>query len=335
VELLINTWGGPIDQCVLEEFALKLTNDVITVAEIFDIKISLLDLAKMIKTMVPGSRLCGMEPKNKISIRWPNGIAFISAEGISVLTTRQTIAIVTLCADPDVVLNILEKLKEKFSLKRSAKIQLWYIKGQSIESIELPLNFYGEHHPEFYPWCPPDFFDNYLKSDAPILFLQGPPGTGKTSVLRYEIVRHGLSIATTYDPKVLNIDAMFIDFISSKTDILVLEDSDDALLSRERGTNDLMAKFLNYSEGLAKFPRKKIIFTTNLSDFTGIDSALIRSGRCFDILKSRLLTYKEIEEVAKIANVTSPQQAKSYTLADVLNPQKVGNSSFKLGFNRS
>jgi ATP-dependent 26S proteasome regulatory subunit len=42
-----------------------------------------------------------------------------------------------------------------------------------------------------------------------------------------------------------------------------------------------MSRFLNISDGLIKLPNKKLVFTTNVTNFENIDSALLRPGRCF------------------------------------------------------
>jgi hypothetical protein len=68
----------------------------------------------------------------------------------------------------------------------------------------------------------------------------------------------------------------------------------------------MMAKFLNVSDGMIKLPGKKTIFTTNLDNIRNVDSALICSGRCFDVLTFRAFTYNEAIDVCRVANLLDP-----------------------------
>ena len=89
--------------------------------------------------------------------------------------------------------------------------------------------------------------------------------------------------------------------------------------SREHEGNKLVARFLNISDGLVNFKRKKIIFTTNLNDFNNIDQALIRPGRCFDAPIFRPLTHTESIAAAKVARLPIPLTQESCTLAQLFN----------------
>jgi ATP-dependent 26S proteasome regulatory subunit len=74
------------------------------------------------------------------------------------------------------------------------------------------------------------------------------------------------------------------------------------------------------SDGLIKFPSKKVIFTTNLDDFKKVDEALLRPGRCFGMIKCRPLTYDEAEAAAKVAGLRVPEKKRDYTIAELFNP---------------
>ena len=62
--------------------------------------------------------------------------------------------------------------------------------------------------------------------------------------------------------------------------------------SRESG-NELMSTLLNASEGVVAHPGKKIILSTNLPSIDKIDPALLRVGRCYDVLEFRPLTREQ------------------------------------------
>ena len=70
----------------------------------------------------------------------------------------------------------------------------------------------------------------------------------------------------------LKSDAFFSKFIVGDSDIMVIEDADLLIGSRENG-NKLIPRFLNTAEGLVKVEGKKMIFSTNLETARSIDEA--------------------------------------------------------------
>ena len=77
---------------------------------------------------------------------------------------------------------------------------------------------------------------------------------------------------------------LFINFFEDITsNILLIEDADTYVKSRESG-NELIKRFLNVADGISSDVNKKIVFSTNLPNIKDIDSALIRPGRCFEVL---------------------------------------------------
>lgn len=74
--------------------------------------------------------------------------------------------------------------------------------------------------------------------------------------------------------------------------IVVVEDADMLLAPRAAG-NLIMPELLNETDGIASNHTRKIIFTTNLGSKKDIDEALMRPGRCYDVVNCRLLTPEE------------------------------------------
>lgn len=147
-----------------------------------------------------------------------------------------------------------------------------------------------------YPWLNksvPDYVHGFLKSGATVLVLIGSPGTGKTTFIKEMIQAMKTNAMVTYDSGLLFSDGFFAQFmVGTSTDVLVLEDADTMITSRQDG-NETMNRFLNASDGLISLSHKKIIITTNLPDISSIDPALLRPGRCYDVLHARLLTKQE------------------------------------------
>ena len=162
-----------------------------------------------------------------------------------------------------------------------------------------------------------DYFRRYLASQMTILVLLGEAGTAKTSFIRSMIWRHSLNTMFTYDEGLLTSDAMFAEFIVGDMNLLIIEDADVFLKSRQHDGNRVMSKFLNIGDGLASNHRKKIIFTANIVDPAQIDSALIRPGRTFDCLSFRRLTHGEALAAAKVIGTVLPSEQREYSLAEL------------------
>lgn len=74
--------------------------------------------------------------------------------------------------------------------------------------------------------------------------------------------------------------------------LIIVEDADALIAPRSEG-NLLMANLLNETDGVSSNHSRKLLFATNLTSTKAIDEALMRPGRCYDVVNCRLLTPDE------------------------------------------
>lgn len=191
-------------------------------------------------------------------------------------------------------------------------------------SIEIPVR--GDKAPivEMYPFIKDEtleqYYDRFMHSSASILLLIGPPGTGKTTFIRGLLQHAEVSAIVTYDTGILTKDFIFAQFIEGDRNVMVIEDADNFLGARSDG-NDFMHKFLNVGDGLVTAMNKKMIFSTNLPSIRDVDPALIRPGRCFDILHFDTLTQTQAVNLTNKLGISLDGEKEKWSIADIFHKQ--------------
>jgi len=252
-------------------------------------------------------------------------------------TTNSNSIEVKIYGSQDYVNSTESFLNEHFTV---ATCYIEWVYASDGSSVNIPL--LGEKLPisEMYPFLGDESVDNYyqrfLESSASILLLIGPPGTGKTTFIRGLLHYAAKNAIVTYDESLLQKDYVFARFIEDDAGVMVIEDADNFLKSRNDG-NSMMHRFLNVGDGLITIKGKKLVFSTNLPSTRNIDPALIRPGRCFDILEFRNYNEKEALQLAKKLNINfAPKEQKNnYSLAEIFHQQVINNrptSTTKMGF---
>lgn len=247
------------------------------------------------------------------------------------------------------VKNELDKIREKEIPRIIVDWDFSTVDGR-IRNMVLSEEINDIFHSEAYPYINiKKLSDTYLDSEEPILILIGPPGTGKTRLIRYITKQMILKIGNdirckfTSDKKIVESSESFLEFIgNSDFKLMVMEDIDYHLQPRSNG-NSSMYNLLSVSNGiiLNHLKNKKIILSTNLDTTTKIDSALLRPGRCFQVLELRRLTQDESKTFLKKFDVSVELKQPNYSLAElyrILNGGELRDNSShvenKVGFCR-
>lgn len=238
---------------------------------------------------------------------------------------------VRIYGDKEFVDELPEIFLKKFELVKS---YIEWVYSSDGNSVNVPLNTDRLPVQEMYPFLGEeslgDYYERFLKSSANILLLIGPPGTGKTTFIRGLLAHSSTSAIVTYDSAILEKDYLFARFIEDETGVMVLEDSDNFLKARSDG-NTMMHRFLNVGDGLVTTKGKKLIFSTNLPSIRDVDPALVRPGRCFDILNFDTLKQAEAEKLANKLGVRLEGKKDRWTIAEVFNKQIETENNKKVG----
>jgi hypothetical protein len=200
------------------------------------------------------------------------------------------------------------------------------------QTVTLPLNtvlnheaislHYGSGSGEWHQ----SFIKKLLERTNGLSIFEGKPGTGKTSYLRHLMGElkesHRFYFIPTSNMGVLS-KPEFIGFWADQRRIhakrkfvVILEDSDAALMTRGSDNREQVSALLNLSDGmLADFLRLQIICTINCSA-ADIDPALLRPGRLVCHRVFGRLDYAQAARLAESLGRKLPQ-ARDYSLAEV------------------
>ena len=249
------------------------------------------------------------------------------------LSTYTNVHVSTYTNNIDSIDTEYEYIKQKFkdilrpTIER-AKLQWGAMLDGKVKFFNLEEDLDDVFHNESYPYINVEKLNKeFNKSDSPILILLGPPGTGKTRLIR-NILKYKASLNKesevecifTSDQKIIEDGFIFTNFLTGDYEVLVLEDIDFHLTPRTDG-NTSMYHLLNISNGIASnyMKHKKIILSTNLPNINNIDQALLRPGRCFDIIKTRLLNKDESSILLKLLGKTAKLEDKDYPISELYN----------------
>ena len=205
------------------------------------------------------------------------------------------------------------------------KISVIIQKGQSLELVELKnkkpkLNIARNYNEDLVLLHKMLVRNLKRKNESGLFLFHGLPGTGKSTYIRYlmhcfnkRVIFLTPKIAGSMDtPELLNL------LLENQNSILVIEDAEDLLQSRDAGENPYISMLLNITDGLlGNNLGIKIICTFN-GHFNKIDSALLRKGRLIAKYEFKALNIAKAQALS-VSLGFKTTITKEMTLAEIYN----------------
>jgi hypothetical protein len=162
------------------------------------------------------------------------------------------------------------------------------------------------------------------KNSMGVVLLHGDYGSGKTSYLRYLISKLSKDKRVIYFPPDLAHkigDPAFLNFIRNyRNSVLVIEDAENVIMTREAGGNQAVSNLLNLSDGIMGDALSIQLVCTFNSDESFIDAALLRPGRLIAKYNFKALSEaKTLNLVEKLYGPGTIPDKSEMTLAEIFN----------------
>jgi DNA replication protein DnaC len=230
--------------------------------------------------------------------------------------------------------NIAQKLQESFVpfiIKRKRTKEISFIVNHPSGrlttkevQIKKPKIDFELHYNNDFKEIHASVIKNIKKEGEKGLYLfHGQPGTGKSTYIKYLIHSQNKQVIFLSPKLASNLDDLHLtDFLLDNPNcVLVIEDAEELILSRDNHQNTKLSFLLNLTDGLlAESLGIQIIATFN-TDLKNIDNALLRKGRLTSIYEFKPLELQKTNNLLhKLGHdIHSTQEM---TVADIYNIQK-------------
>jgi ATP-dependent 26S proteasome regulatory subunit len=150
--------------------------------------------------------------------------------------------------------------------------------------------------------------------------FHGLPGTGKSTYIKSLIHQQNKKVIFLSPKTAGNLDDMaFTEFLLDNPNcVLVIEDAEELILSRDNNHNSRLSFLLNLTDGLLGESLGIQIIATFNTDLKNIDKALLRKGRLTSIYDFKPLTLDKTNMLLKKLG-HDVVVANSLSLADIFN----------------
>ena len=217
------------------------------------------------------------------------------------------------------------------------------------ENVDLNLN-YGDGFAEIHE----SIKKKISTEDSGLFVLHGAPGCGKSTYIKKlaeEIPDKKFVYIPEFMINLLNSPETINLFIEHQSSVLVIEDAEKIIMSREQDASSMVSIILNLSDGILSDILKIPIILTYNTKTENIDDALLRKGRLkfkhefkllalskvVSILKNNGTTDEEIEALKKDGKIKENMSiAEVFFLTEnngVVNNKKEDKPKFGFGAN--
>jgi SpoVK/Ycf46/Vps4 family AAA+-type ATPase len=190
--------------------------------------------------------------------------------------------------------------------------------------MDLALN-YGDSFLDIHT----KLVDNLNNTTSGLYLFYGAPGTGKSSYIKY-LLSAGIDRKIAYIPvglidKLTHPDMLPL-LMNNKNIILVLEDAEKALLSREISQDSsIVSTILNLTDGfIGQAINISIVATFNTAK-DKIDEALLRKGRLRMSHEFKKLPVANCKKIASSLGVNPEHITEDMSLAEIYNYEEDAN----------
>ena len=199
-------------------------------------------------------------------------------------------------------------------------------RGLTLEKIDLkkPRINLNTHYNSDFKIIHQSIVQNLRKKQTKGLFLfHGAPGTGKSTYIRFLIHQQKKKVIFLSPNMAGHLDNFSFTelLLNNRNSVLVIEDAEELILSREDKSNSKLSFLLNLTDGLLADSLGIQIIATFNTDIVNIDSALLRKGRLTCIYEFKPLELGRTNTLLKKLGHNYEAQ-NPMSLSDIFNFEK-------------
>lgn len=157
------------------------------------------------------------------------------------------------------------------------------------------------------------------KKESGLFLLHGEPGTGKSTYLRY-LIHHVKKEVIFMPPKIaadLDNPHLFNMLTDKPNSVIVIEDAENLISSRNKGGNAGISMLLNMTDGLLGDSLCLQFVCTFNTPLSNIDTALLRKGRLKATYEFAPLSVEKSAALLRKRGIENPRVTSPMSLADI------------------
>ena len=155
------------------------------------------------------------------------------------------------------------------------------LKTKEIEFRKPSINFHLNYNDDFMPFHKKAMQLLRKKDESGLFLFHGKPGTGKSTYLRYLVKSLNKKVIFISPKKAGDLESVevFKLLLDNKNSILVIEDAEELMVSRNHERNSNLSTILSLTDGILGESLAIQMIATFNTELKNIDPALVRKGR--------------------------------------------------------